>query len=105
MDKANNTKKEDLDEEKLVEKLKPLIEQATGILQETHGAIKALDPDGKIARSAQHKTADSEATHEEQHLAQGLTEVWYLLYIYRTLRCKYIARGAGTDSSGGVAYG
>lgn len=75
MDKANNTKKEDLDEEKLVEKLKPLIEQATGILQETHGAIKALDPDGKIARSAQHKTADSEATHEEQHLAQGLTEV------------------------------
>ncbi|CUS15575.1 unnamed protein product [Tuber aestivum] len=75
VDKANNTKKEDLDEEKLVDQLKPLIEQATGILQETHGAIKALDPDGKVARSAQYKAADSEASSEEQRLAQGLAEL------------------------------
>ncbi|KAG0640751.1 hypothetical protein HOY80DRAFT_1135765 [Tuber brumale] len=75
VDKANNTKKEDLDEEKLVDQLKPLIEQANGILQETHGAIKALDPDGKVARSAQYKAADSEASSEEQHLAQGLAEL------------------------------
>ncbi|KAG0137940.1 hypothetical protein HOY82DRAFT_547089 [Tuber indicum] len=75
VDKANNTKKEDLDEEKLVDQLKPLIEQATGALQETHGAIKALDPDGKVARSAQYKASDSEASPEEQHLAQGLAEL------------------------------
>ncbi|PWW74549.1 hypothetical protein C7212DRAFT_358879 [Tuber magnatum] len=75
VDKANNTKKEDLDEEKLVDQLKPLIEQATGVLQETHGAIKALDPDGKVSRSAQYKAADSEASPEEQHLAQGLSEL------------------------------
>ncbi|RPA92436.1 hypothetical protein L873DRAFT_1817637 [Choiromyces venosus 120613-1] len=73
VDKAN-TKKEDLDEEKLVDQLKPLIEQATGILQEAHGAIKALDPDGKVARSAQYKASDSEASPEEQYLARGLAE-------------------------------
>ncbi|PUU83771.1 hypothetical protein B9Z19DRAFT_1060697 [Tuber borchii] len=75
VDKANNTKKEDLDEEKLVDQLKPLIQQATGILQETHGAIKALDPGGKVGRNAQHKAADSEASPEEQHLARGLAEL------------------------------
>jgi hypothetical protein len=49
-----------------------LIEQATSILKETQGAIKALDPDGRIAHSATRKSADHEATKEEQHLAESL---------------------------------
>lgn len=72
VDKARRTEKDDLDEEALVENLRPLIEKGTAILQETYGAIKAVDPDDKIAHAAQHRAKVSEATPEEQHLAQGL---------------------------------
>jgi hypothetical protein len=55
--------------------MRPLIEEATKILQETVGAIKVADPDGKVAKAAQRKAQDHEATPEEQHLADGLVEL------------------------------
>ncbi|KAF8248784.1 hypothetical protein K440DRAFT_649729 [Wilcoxina mikolae CBS 423.85] len=73
LDKAQNDKENDqLDEEALVKQVRPLIEQATNILKETQGAIKALDPDGTIANNAQRKAGDHEASKEEQHLAEAL---------------------------------
>ncbi|KAI5803078.1 hypothetical protein EDC01DRAFT_645719 [Geopyxis carbonaria] len=67
-DKANDK----LDEDALVKQVKPLIEEATNILRETQGAIKALDPEGTIANNASRKSADHEASKEEQHLAEAL---------------------------------
>jgi len=74
--KADHDREEDkLNEEELVKQVKPLIEQATNILRETHGAIKALDPDGTIANNAQRKAQDHEASKEEQHLAESLSKL------------------------------
>ncbi|KAH0605853.1 uncharacterized protein H6S33_004310 [Morchella sextelata] len=63
---------QEVDEQELVDQVKPLLERSTTILQECYGAIKALDPDGKIANNAQNRAKNSEASAEEQHLAQGL---------------------------------
>lgn len=49
-----------------------MIEQATNILFEAQGAIKALDPDGTVANNALRKSSDHEASKEEQHLAESL---------------------------------
>jgi len=65
-------KNDNLDEKVLVDQVRPLIEQSTAILKETHGAIQALDPEGTIANNATRKAADHEATKEEQHLAESL---------------------------------
>lgn len=73
MAKADQDQKDDcLNEDELVKTLRPLIEQATNILRETHGGIKALDPDGTISNNASRKSQDHEATKEEQHLAESL---------------------------------
>lgn len=72
-DQAEADQKNDtLDEDKLVAAVKPLLEEATCILRETHGAIKALDPDGSISNNATRKSQDHEASKEEQHLAEAL---------------------------------
>lgn len=63
---------ENLDEEALVKAVKPLIEEATNVLRETQGAIKALDPEGKIAHNATRKSQDHDASKEEQRLAEAL---------------------------------
>jgi len=74
-EKADRTPKEDLDEQKLVDDVKPLIEQGGNILQEVNGAIRALDPDGAIAERAKANSAHHEATPEEYHLAELLKEL------------------------------
>lgn len=74
-DKAEKTPKEELDEEALVNKLRPLIEEATKILHETHGAIKGMDPEGKTSNRAQRNYDDHNATDEEQRLAKALAEL------------------------------
>ncbi|WEW60156.1 hypothetical protein PRK78_005641 [Emydomyces testavorans] len=63
------------DEQRLVDTVKPLLEQGGQILQETNGAIRALDPDGRIAANAKHKTAAGEASPEEYRLADLLKEL------------------------------
>jgi len=73
LDKAKHDKENDtLDEKALVQALRPLIEEATNTLRETHGAIKALDPDGTIGNNATRKASDHNASKEEQHLAESL---------------------------------
>jgi len=52
-----------------------LIEQGGAILQEANGAIRAMDPDGRIQANAKHKTAAREATPEEYRLADLLKEL------------------------------
>ena len=60
-----------MDEEKLVNAVKPLLQEATNVLNETWGAIRALDPDGKIQKQAKGK-GKGEVTSEEYYLADRL---------------------------------
>jgi hypothetical protein len=66
---------EELNEEKLVRSVKPLIEDAGNMLQECKGTIKALDPDGYIAASAKAHSASQEATQEEYQIADILKQL------------------------------
>lgn len=75
LEKADRTPKEELDEEKLVENVKPLLEEGGRILGECNGAIRALDPDGRIASTAKARAASSEASPEEYQLADLLKEL------------------------------
>ncbi|KAJ5585837.1 hypothetical protein N7450_005624 [Penicillium hetheringtonii] len=75
LEKADRTPKEELDEEKLVQAVKPLIEQGGHILQECNGAIRALDPDGRIAATAKARASSRDATPEEYQLADMLKEL------------------------------
>ncbi|KFA51416.1 hypothetical protein S40293_03201 [Stachybotrys chartarum IBT 40293] len=67
--------KEERDEEELVKQVRPLIEDASKILTETNGAIRGMDPDGRIQRNAKQKAASREASPEEHHLAEVLKEL------------------------------
>ena len=64
-----------MDEEKLVQTVKPLIEDAGNMLQECKSAVRALDPDGSIAASAKAHSASHEATPEEYQLADLLKQL------------------------------
>ncbi|KAL4913783.1 hypothetical protein BDW62DRAFT_191878 [Aspergillus aurantiobrunneus] len=75
VNKAENTPKEELDEEQLVKNVKPLLEEANSLLQEGNGAIRALDPDGRIAANAKARAASHEASPEEYTLADKLKEL------------------------------
>ncbi|KAJ5644461.1 hypothetical protein N7507_010472 [Penicillium longicatenatum] len=72
IEKADRTPKDELDEEKLVKDVKPLLEQGGAILQECNGAIRALDPDGRIAATAKARASSRDATPEENQLADLL---------------------------------
>jgi len=75
IDAAERQPKEELDEKKLVDNVKPLIEEGGQVLQEANGVIRGLDPDGRIAANAKAKTASREATPEEYHLADVLKDL------------------------------
>ncbi|KAL4763102.1 DUF3659 domain-containing protein [Aspergillus foveolatus] len=75
VDRAEKTPKDELDEEGLVKNVKPLLEEANNILQECNGAIRALDPDGRIAANAKARAASHEASPEEYNLAEKLKEL------------------------------
>jgi hypothetical protein len=68
-------KEEDRDENKLKEQVKPLLEQATKILNETYGAVRGADPDQSLTNRAQRNMADHVATPAEQRLAEALKVV------------------------------
>jgi hypothetical protein len=74
VEKADRTPKEELYEEELVRNVKPLIEEESRILLECNGALRALDPDGRIAATAKAKAAQHEASPEEYRLADLLKE-------------------------------
>ncbi|KAJ5367081.1 hypothetical protein N7541_001022 [Penicillium brevicompactum] len=75
VEKADRTPKEELDEEKLVQQVKPLLEEGGRILQECNGSIRALDPDGRIAATAKARAASRDATPEEYQLADMIKEL------------------------------
>ncbi|KAK3675636.1 hypothetical protein LTR78_004277 [Recurvomyces mirabilis] len=75
MEKADRTPKEELDEDALVDEVKPLIEEAGRHLQECNGSLRGLDPDGKIAAQAKGRAGTNEATPEEHRLAENLKEL------------------------------
>ncbi|KAJ5210114.1 Protein of unknown function DUF3659 [Penicillium cf. griseofulvum] len=74
-DKADRTPKDELDEEKLVQTVKPLLEEGGRILQECNGAIRGLDPDGRIAATAKARATARDATPEEYQLADMIKEL------------------------------
>jgi Protein of unknown function (DUF3659) len=63
------------DEEGLVKNVRPLIEEGSNILGEANGAIRGLDPTGKIAKTAQAKSAERKASPEEYRLAELLSNL------------------------------
>lgn len=69
-------KEDDRDEAELVKQVKPLIEQADKILNETNGTIKGADPDNRLSNNAKRNFQDHKATPEEQRLAEALKTVW-----------------------------
>jgi len=75
LEQADRTPKDELDEEKLVKDVKPLIEEGGRILQEGNGAIRALDPDGRIAATAKARASTRDATPEEYQLADMIKEL------------------------------
>ncbi len=75
VEKADRTPREELDEEELVNNVKPLIEEGGRILQECNGALRGLDPDGRIAAQAKGRANTREATPEEYRLADLLKEI------------------------------
>lgn len=68
-------KEDDRDEGALVKQVKPLIEQAEKILNETNGSIKGADPDNRLSNKAKRNQQDHKATPEEQRLAEALKTV------------------------------
>ncbi|TKX23664.1 hypothetical protein C1H76_4179 [Elsinoe australis] len=75
METADRTPKEELDEEQLVNDVKPLIEEGGRILQECNGSLRGLDPDGHIAAQAKGRHGTKDASPEEQRLAECLKEL------------------------------
>ncbi|KAJ7611924.1 hypothetical protein DFH06DRAFT_1345320 [Mycena polygramma] len=65
-------KEEDRDEKELVKNVKPLLEQAEKILNETNGSIRGADPNNRLSNKATRSVADHSATPEEQRLAEAL---------------------------------
>jgi len=72
---ADRTPRDELDEEELVNNVKPLIEEGSRILQECNGSLRGLDPDGRIAAQAKGRSETREATPEEYRLADLLKEI------------------------------
>ncbi|KAH9479115.1 hypothetical protein JR316_0007694 [Psilocybe cubensis] len=65
-------KEDDRDEQALVKQVRPLLEQAEKILNETNGAVRGADPDNRLSNNAKRNMQDHKATPEEQRLAEAL---------------------------------
>jgi hypothetical protein len=75
IEKADRTPRDELDEEELVNNVKPLIEEGGRILGECNGSLRGLDPDGRIAAQAKGRQQTGEASPEEYKLADLLKEL------------------------------
>jgi hypothetical protein len=75
IEQADRTPRDELDEEELVNNVKPLIEEGSRILQECNGSLRGLDPDGRIAAQAKGRAQTRDATPEEYRLADCLKEL------------------------------
>ena len=75
IEQADRTPRDELDEEELVNNVKPLIEEGSRILNDFNGALRGLDPDGRIAAQAKGRQQTGEASPEEYKLADNLKEL------------------------------
>jgi len=75
IEQADRTPRDELDEDELVNNVKPLIEEGSRILQECNGSLRGLDPDGRIASQAKGRAQTRDATPEEYRLADLLKEL------------------------------
>jgi hypothetical protein len=55
--------------------VKPLIEEGSRILNDCNGALRGLDPDGRIAAQAKGRQQTGEASPQEYKLADNLKEL------------------------------
>lgn len=78
-------KEEDRDEGELVKQVRPLIEQAEKVLNETNGAIRGADPDNRLSNKATRNMQDRKATPEEQRLAEALKTVRLQSLLHRMM--------------------
>jgi hypothetical protein len=74
-DHIDAQKEEDRDENELIKAVKPLLQQAETILNETNGAIRGADPDNRLSNKAKRNVQDHKATPEEQRLAEAVKVV------------------------------
>ncbi|KAF8155311.1 hypothetical protein K438DRAFT_1987030 [Mycena galopus ATCC 62051] len=72
IERTDAQKEEDRDEAELVKNVKPLLQQAEKILNETNGVIRGADPDNRLSNKATRNMQDHKATPEEQRLAEAL---------------------------------
>ncbi|KIK65438.1 hypothetical protein GYMLUDRAFT_56159 [Collybiopsis luxurians FD-317 M1] len=72
IENMDSRKEEDRNEDELVQQVKPLLQQAEQIMNETYGMMKGADPDNKISNRAQNHQKAHKATPEEQRLAEAL---------------------------------
>ncbi|KAL5121355.1 hypothetical protein ACEQ8H_000823 [Pleosporales sp. CAS-2024a] len=75
IEQADRTPRDELDEEELVNNVKPLIEEGSRILNDCNGSLRGLDPDGRIAAQAKGRQQTGEASPEEYKLADNLKEL------------------------------
>ncbi len=68
---------EERDENELVQQVKPLLEQAEKLLNETYGAIRGADPDKRLSNKATRHVRDHTASPQEQRLAEALKVVCF----------------------------
>jgi hypothetical protein len=68
-------KSEDFDEKAFVESMKPIIKQASEILEGALAEINTLDPDKKCQRRAQRNAEDNNASPKQRKIADGLMEL------------------------------
>lgn len=74
LDNAAQVQPEELDEEKLVKIVKPLIQQASACVEDTLKEIEAMDPTGEARQNA--RNPDSrEPTKEERYLSSLIVEL------------------------------
>ena len=59
----------------LVKEVRPLLEEAEKILNETRGSIKGADPQEEVSKKAMRNQEQHKATPSEQRLADALVEV------------------------------
>jgi hypothetical protein len=76
-DEAEQKKKksDDFDEKAFVESMKPIIKQASEILEGALTEINTLDPDKKCQRRAQRNAEDNKASPKQRKIADGLKEL------------------------------
>ncbi|KAH6871180.1 hypothetical protein BKA70DRAFT_352555 [Coprinopsis sp. MPI-PUGE-AT-0042] len=63
---------DDRNEEELVKEVKPLLEEAEKVLNETNGAIRGADHDQQLTKEAKRRFDEHKASPQEQRLAQAL---------------------------------